>query len=144
MDYEVTAVIEAPAEKVWAVLADVEAWPEWTPSMREVTVLDGRPLGVGARVRVRQPVLPTVVWTVSEWEPGRRFTWEASSPGVRTAADHEVTETGEGTSEVVLRIRQHGPLAPLVHLLIGRRTLRYMQVEADGLKLSTEPAPEPR
>jgi uncharacterized membrane protein len=132
MDYEVTAEVGAPAEKVWAVLADLEGWPGWTASMRQVQPLDDGPVRVGTRVRVRQPSLPTVVWTVTEWTPGTGFTWESTNPGVTTAGDHELTEDA-GRTTVTLRIRQEGFLAPLVHLLIGRRTRRYMQLEADGL-----------
>jgi uncharacterized membrane protein len=137
MDYEVGIEIDAPAATVWDVLAALPAWPEWTSSMREVTPLGDGPVGEGSRVRIRQPALPTVVWTIGDWQPGRRFTWEASSPGVATAADHELTEEG-GRTTVVLRVRQTGPLAPVVHLLIGRRTRKYMQMEADGLKARSE------
>jgi uncharacterized membrane protein len=139
MDYEVSAEVEAGAERVWEVLAELEGWPGWTASMREVTPLDDGPPAVGSRVRVRQPSLPTVVWTISDWQPGRRFTWEASTPGVATAADHELTGEGDRTT-VVLRVRQAGLLAPVVHLLIGKRTRRYMQMEAAGLKARVEAA----
>lgn len=137
MDYEVSIDVEAGAERVWEVLAALEAWPAWTTSMREVTPLGDGPVGEGSRVRVRQPSLPTVVWTISDWQPGRRFTWESTNPGVATAADHELTGEGDRTT-VVLRIRQTGPLAPVAHLLIGRRTRKYMQIEADGLKARAE------
>src|SRR5688500_18736533 len=144
MDYEVTVAVDAPAEKVWSVLADLPAWPEWTTSMRQVKPLDDGPVGEGSRVRVRQPSLPTVVWTVTSWDPGRSFTWASSSPGVATEADHELAPaggTGEGDgggTTVTLRIRQKGLLAPLVHLLIGKRTRQYMGMEADGLKQRAE------
>jgi uncharacterized membrane protein len=139
MDYEVSAEIDAAAAQVWAVLADLGTWPEWTRSMREVTPLGDGPVGEGSRVRVRQPSLPTVVWTIGDWQPGHRFTWEASSPGVATAADHELRPDGDRTT-VVLRVRQSGLLAPLVHRLIGKRTRTYMQMEADGLKARAEAA----
>lgn len=138
MDYEVTVAIDAPAERVWAVLADLPAWPEWTKSMRQVKPLDDGPVGEGSRVRVRQPSLPTVVWTVTSWDPGRSFTWASSSPGVATEADHELATNGTGGTTVTLRIRQKGLLAPLVHLLIGKRTRQYVQMEADGLKQRAE------
>jgi uncharacterized membrane protein len=43
--------IEAPAERVWAVVhEDLENAPRWTSSLRRATLLDGH-MGRGARVR---------------------------------------------------------------------------------------------
>jgi uncharacterized membrane protein len=33
MNVNVTIDINAPTEQVWAVLFDVENWPQWTPSV---------------------------------------------------------------------------------------------------------------
>jgi uncharacterized membrane protein len=51
MRYERTVEIDAPAEKVWSVLADVENWPKWTPSVRQVEPLDDSDAKVGSRFR---------------------------------------------------------------------------------------------
>jgi len=34
MDFETTIEIDATRDEVWAVLLDVEKWPEWTKSIR--------------------------------------------------------------------------------------------------------------
>lgn len=63
--------IGAPAPTVWAVIADVQSWPEWTPTMREVRLRGGAALGPGAVADIRQPRLPKAVWTVySAWQSG--------------------------------------------------------------------------
>lgn len=133
MRVERTAAVAAPPEVVWDALIDVERWPTWTRSMRRVTRLDDGPLAVGSRVRIKQPRLVPVVWTVTELEPGRSFTWEAEAPGVRSVASHEVRPMGAGTSELRLVLDQSGPLSPAVSALYGRMTKRYVRMEAEGL-----------
>jgi carbon monoxide dehydrogenase subunit G len=41
--------IDAPIERVWAVLADLERQPEWMLDLRDVRVITPPPVGVGTR-----------------------------------------------------------------------------------------------
>src|SRR5262245_1118196 len=88
--------IAAPTSLVWDVFSDVEKWATWTASITSVELLDGE-LRVGGRARIRQPKLPTTVWTVTELTPGTSWTWEAKSPGARTVARHVVAPSGPAT-----------------------------------------------
>ena len=140
MDFATTVEVDAPAEALWRAVADVEQWPAWTRSMQEVSWVGGGELAVGSRARVKQPGLPRLVWEVSELAPGRSFTWRTTSPGVTTTGTHLVRPLGSGRAQLTVGISQSGPMAPLVGLLTGRRTGRYIRLEADGLKRCAESA----
>ena len=88
MQASVSVDIDAPPERVWAVMCDTEAWPQWTASVTDVRRLDTGHFDIGSRVRIKQPKFPPAVWTVESIEPGRTFTWvaggQASATWLRT------------------------------------------------------------
>jgi uncharacterized protein YndB with AHSA1/START domain len=138
LDIEVAVDIHAPAERVWDILADVERWPEWTPSMRKVRRLDGGPLVIGSRARIKQPRLPASQLLVTECDPGRGFVWEAHSVGGSTVAGHWITPRPQGGVTVTLNIHLTGLLLPLFRGWLEKFIRRYMEMEAQGLKRRSE------
>lgn len=137
MQFETVADIAAPPERVWAVLADLTSWSSWAATVTESTLLTGAPVGIGSRVKLRQPRLPANTWVVTCWEPGQRFTWETARGGLRTVADH-VLEAAPGGSRVTLSVTTSGPLAPVADLFMGSMARRYVQTEAAGLTSASE------
>jgi uncharacterized membrane protein len=133
----VSVTIDAPPEKVFAVLCDVERWPEWTSTMTSVQRTDSGPFAVGSRARVRQPRLLPAVWQVTELEDKRNFTWTTRSPGLRMSASHAVEPQGAG-SRVALSLELTGLIAPLVSRLFGDLMERYITTESQGLKRRSE------
>ena len=130
--------VAAPPERVWAAMADVERWPEWTASVTGVERLDRGAFGVGSRARVRQPGFPAAVWTVTALEPGRAFAWRSAVPGLTSVGVHRVDPAGESMSRVTLSLTWSGPLAPVIRLRAGKRSRRYVELEARGLKRRSE------
>ncbi|MDP3890133.1 SRPBCC family protein, partial [Nocardioides sp.] len=116
--------VDAPASTLWATLIDVETLPQLTDSITAVSLENGRPLGPGCRVRISQPRIPSTVWVVTEWKPGREFTWVATGLGVRSRATHRVVAAGGGT-RIELGLEHTGPLGWLSRLLFDRRGKRY-------------------
>jgi uncharacterized membrane protein len=138
MAFTTSVEIDAPHSRVWDILVEVERWPEWTDSMTQIELLDGADFALGSRVRIRQPRLPAAVWTVTEFEAGRRFTWQAPSFGGAIIASHLLEAApGEGT-RVVLTAESRGRLLRLVSLPFARMTRRYVRLEAEGLQRRCE------
>lgn len=136
-----TIDISAPPERIWEIMSDIARWPEWTPTVTNVELLDTGPFRVGMRARLRQPRLPVAVWTVTAIEPGRAFTWESLNPGVTAVATHRIDVRGTSTvNQVTLKLEWTGWLAPLIRLLFGRLSARYVETEAESLKRHSETA----
>lgn len=131
---EVAHTTQAPAERLWALMSDVRAWPDWLPTVDAVTPLEPeRPDEVGARYAVEQPRLARAIWTITAIDPGRSFTWESSAPGLQSVATHELRRGDDGTTTIVLGLAWSGLLAPVVRRAMGRRALEYVTVEAASL-----------
>ena len=129
-------VLKTP-DVIWPVMVDVERWPEWTSSISMIERLDSGPFGLGSRVRIRQPKLKVMTWSVKEFELGRFFTWETRSPGIYVTGRHEIRPTDSG-SLVTLTVNQTGWLASLLSRFFTPLTRRYVQIEAQGLKKRCE------
>lgn len=136
-EFRTTIDLDAPRTAVWAVLRDVERWPEWTASVRAVRFQSGAELEAGARVHVVQPRLPPGVWTVTACEGDRGFEWVLRNPGSRITAGHWIEDLPEGC-RVVLTVRIEGVLSGLIGWMTGSLTRRYMAMEAEGLKKRSE------
>jgi uncharacterized membrane protein len=82
-------VVDAPIERTWAVLADIERQPVWMTEMQDVRVLTPGPIGVGTKCEADVRILGISVSdpvTITEFEPPRRY-----------AISHDGTFKGSGT-----------------------------------------------
>lgn len=130
--------IDAPAELVWSVYTDVQAWASWTASVTDARVHPSGPLGVGTTASIKQPRLPRVVWTVTELEDGRSWAWQNRSPGANTVARHTITSTADGRVHVALSIDQRGLVGRPIGWLLKPLTRRYLRLEGEGLRRHSE------
>jgi uncharacterized membrane protein len=139
MRFSKSIEIVAPAERVWAVMSDVERWHEWTPTVRSIRRRDPGPLRPGSRAIVRQPRFPPAFWKVTELQPGRSFTWISRGPGFLVTAHHVVERAGDG-SVATVSLLFSGPFGPLFGRLTKDLNERYLSLEAAGLKRRSEEA----
>jgi uncharacterized membrane protein len=137
---QVSIEINAPLDVTWRAVTDVESWPKWTTSVSSVERLDAGPLRVGSTTRIKQPAMARIVWQVTSLQAGREFTWVGRSPGALTIAQHLLGTAPDGAARLTLTVEHRGPLAGLVRRLTRKRTRRYLNLEANGLKASSEAA----
>jgi hypothetical protein len=136
--------INAPAEKVWRVLTDFAAYPEWNPFVRR---LDGE-VSVGARLQVYiqsaggkgMSFRPTVL----DAEPNKELRWLGHLwfPGIFDGEHSFVIEPlGDGRVRFVQRERFKGLLVPFLSKMLDRDTRRGFEEMNRALKLRAESAP---
>jgi hypothetical protein len=106
--------------------------------MQHIEFVEGAGLNRGAKVRIKQPRLPIMVWEVIDVEPDRVFTWQAKSGGLTSVGDHRLSVGSPERTTAELSIRQSGALAPIIGLFTTRLIRRYVHLEADGLKRRAE------
>jgi uncharacterized membrane protein len=139
--FRANRTIQAPADAVWPLLANVVAWPTWLPTVTAVLPLDQTSLALGARFNVAQPRLRSTVWRVTSIQDGESFAWEARSTGLTMWANHSIRPVDTDSSDLLLEFRLSGVLAPVVSLMAGKLTNDYLQKEAASLQATIETAP---
>jgi len=130
-------ITTAPPDTIWKVLADVEHWPHWTPTVLEVKALGSTELRVGAQYRVTQPKLRPAVYEVTECTPNTAFTWVQKLPGSTMIADHRLVPRN-GATEVELSFASKGLLADLVSMILAKLIREYVATEARSLQRKCE------
>ena len=119
---KVERVIEAPASRVWDVLARFAYWPEWGPSVREVRCGEDV-VRVGLTGQVRTPLGVWIPFEITEVVPGCRWGWRVLG---REATGHEVEPLGSG--RCLLRFTM--PSWALPYALVCEVALRRIDVIA--------------
>lgn len=84
-------IVASPA-RVWDLLINVSAWPEWGPTVTSVELATPT-IKAGSRGRVRTLLGAPLPFEVTAFEPGRMWAWSVA--GVK-ATDHRVRPDEDG------------------------------------------------
>ncbi|HUG70818.1 MAG TPA: SRPBCC domain-containing protein [Pirellulaceae bacterium] len=111
--YDVTITIDARAEVIWEVLADLPEYPAWEPNIEKV---EGR-IASGEKIKLFTKLSPGRAFPVkvSDVEPPTKMTWTGGMPlglfkGVRTFT----LSPSEAGMEFRMREVFSGLMAPLI------------------------------
>lgn len=140
MRFETSVEIGASQQRVWEILAGIEAWPRLLETVDEAEVLTPEPVGVGSRVRLRQPKLPEGVYEITAWEAPAFFAWTQRASGASTTAGHRVDALDAGRARLTLTVELKGLLIPIMGRFYKDLTNRYLRLEAEGIKRAAESA----
>ena len=138
MHFEKAIEIDAPQQRVWDVLSDLEAWPRRIETVDVVELLTPAPITKGSRVRLKQPKLPEGTWDVTVWDAPSYFEWTQKTSGITSVAGHRVEALGEGRARLTLTLDMRGFLIPVMALFYKGLTNSYMNLEAEGMKRAAE------
>ena len=137
MEWTHSETIDAPADVVWQLTTDVEAWPTYMPTVTTVERLDEGPLRAGASARIKQPGQAAATWTVTELTPGSTFSWRSQRRGMAMVGGHRVEPEGPG-SRSTLTLTMTGPLTPVLGRLLGPLMRRVLRTENGCFKARAE------
>ena len=149
MRFEKSIEIDAPPQRVWTVLTDLEGWPKRIETVDAVELLTPAPIGKGSQVRLKQPKLPEGTWNVTTWDAPSFFEWTQKEGGITNVAGHRIEALGESRARLTLTLDMRGLLVPIFGRIYSDLTNRYMTLEAEGMKRAAEaepsndPIPEP-
>ena len=138
MRFEKSIDIDAPQQRVWAVLGDLEAWPQRIETVDTVELLTPAPITTGSRVRLKQPKLPEGTWDITVWDAPSNFEWTQKAGGTTSVAGHRVEALGQNRARLTLTLDMRGLLIPIMALFYKDLTNRYMTLEAEGMKRAAE------
>ncbi len=137
--------IQAPPERVWAVLSDFGSVANWAPTVLRSKSLTDPGKGAGARRVLHHRSGRAVEEAVREWSNERRsFTFDV--PGgigpIKTVREawSVRAESGGSVVEVTLDLTmKYGPIGPALDALFGRRLMgRELALSLAGLKQYAE------
>jgi hypothetical protein len=135
MEFSITTDVDTSADLVFAVLTDIERWPEWTPTVTRVERLDGPfpPLAISSRIRIVQPKVPAAEWTVTALEADRGFRMMSRSSGATVVANHWAEPLGDGQrSRVTLSVTFSGWLGRMIARMMRGQNERYSPKKLQG------------
>lgn len=121
----VSRTVAASQDVVWRLLVEVDAWPQWGPTVREVRLdHSGGRIRAGSTGMVVPPIGVPLPFTVVDFVDGRRWAWRVA--GV-PATSHHVEEVGRGT-----RVSFGVPMWAPAYLAVCEIALRRLERLAEA------------
>jgi len=116
--------IEAPADRVWALLTEFRYWPVWGPSVRAVES-EALAVAPGVTGRVQTPFGLWLPFEITDFESQRYWGWTVG--GMR-ATGHRLTPLSDVRTKVAFTM----PRLLIPHKFVVARGLRRLKSVASS------------
>ncbi|MBL8746868.1 MAG: SRPBCC family protein [Phycisphaerae bacterium] len=140
-----TKRVNAPIERAYAVLTELDRATERIPNIKRLEVLTPGPVGRGTRFRETRMMFgkeATETLEITDVQPGRSITFEAGSCGARFSTTFTLTREGSGT--LIEQVTSCTPVSFLARLMTPLSMLmmkpmkKMMQADLDHMALAME------
>jgi len=136
MKFESSVEINAPVEKLWTLVDNLEEWPKWMPSIKEIERVSKGPLTVGSQLSVIAKVSRLTVkllMTITEFVPERAVVMEGKALGTKLTRFYTL-EPVNGKTKVTVG----GEVSGLMAWLARRGGQAISEKIVQGLKKKIE------
>lgn len=112
MTYAVGANINAPANRIWALLTDAQAFPQWNSTVQSI---EGK-IAPGQTIKLYVKVAPGRAFklTVSEFVPDQRMVWSDGNFVFRGVRTYTLTPQADKTTDFTMAEVFSGAMLPLI------------------------------
>jgi hypothetical protein len=138
MQFEASTQINAPAEIVFSLYANVPAWPTWDTDVKSAS-LEGAFVS-GAKGIIVPHGGPKSQIVLIEVVNSKKFTAQCKLPLCEMRFEHELYEVKGSGTRATHRVIFQGLLAPLFGRLIGSGMRKTLPNALAGLKKAAEAA----
>ena len=113
MRFESSIEINAPTQKVWALIDKLEEWPQWMPSIKKIERVSKGPLTIGSQLAVTAKVsglTVTLLMTITEFVSERTVVMKGKALGTNLTRFYNL-EPVNGKTKVAIGGDVSGALA---------------------------------
>jgi len=125
INIERSGVVDAAPSQLWEWMANIEDWPHWKPFIISSSLVSGRPLEMGSKLKFKPkmgPVPVPLTVKIVESDKPRRFAWGGGGPGLKALHSFDFEDL-DGKTKVVTRETFSGFGVMILKLFVSEQDL---------------------
>ena len=113
MEYAVAINIQAPPDRIWALLTTAEDFPRWNSTVQSI---EGR-IALGEQIKLRATIAPERIFklTVNEFVPEKMMVWsDGTAPIFKGVRTYTLTPQANGSTDFSMAEVYGGLMLPMI------------------------------